>query len=273
MKLPDLARIGRRLVPTRQASDDQAFLGWGRSSALAHRGDRAGHPPGNHLAAFQSAIDAGIDHIESDVHRTADDRLVLFHDDRLDAETTGSGALADHTWAELSTVRYRHRGEPTDHGLVLLEDALGLWPDIRWNLDAKDGAAVEPLVELVADTGSDHRVLLTAFDVGTLRRLRRLAAPPTCTGLARIEIAAIRAASLLGLSVPPIGDAAQVPESHRGVTVVDRRFVDTCHEAGIAVHVWTINDRQTMDRLLDLGVDGIISDDPRLLRATLDGRT
>lgn len=267
-----LNAVAERLSPARRASAPESFLDWGRASALAHRGDRANHPPGNNLAAFQSAIDAGIDHIESDVHRTADGELVLFHDDSLDAETTGRGPIAEHTWSELHTVRYLADGRTTDHGLVRLEDALGLWPDLRWNLDAKDGAAVDPLVDLIKRTGSGHRVLLTAFELGTIRRVRRSAPPETCTGLAKVEIVAVRAASLVGVPIPHLGDAAQVPAEHRGVTVVDERFVATCHRADIAVHVWTVNEAAEMHRLLDLGVDAVITDDPTTLVSVLDER-
>ncbi len=261
-----------RVAPVRHASEDEAFLTHGETMGLAHRGDRAGYPPGNSAEAFQSAIDLGFDHLESDVHVTSDGELVLFHDDDLGAETTGAGPIGQHRWADLDRVRYVVDGEPTERKLIRLSDALHLWPHARWNLDAKDGAAVEPLIDLVTRSGSSQRVLLTAFDLGTLRRIRRAAPPETCTGLAKVEIAALRAASLVGAPVRHVGDAAQVPLDHRGLTIVDRRFVTTCRSAGIAVHVWTINDADTMHDLFDLGVDAVITDEVGKLRAVLDQR-
>lgn len=257
----------------RTASDRSAgFVGAGRANAFAHRGDRAGFPPGNRASAFERAVEVGFDHIETDAHVTRDGRIVLFHDDRLDGETTGTGEVHDHDWSTLSELRYRAGDNVCDEGLMLLEDALERWPSVYWNIDAKTSATVEPLVDIVRRLGVADRVLLTSFVYRDARRLRKRAGPGVATGLSRTELAGVRLASWVGAPIPRLGDAAQVPTEHRGVTIVDERFVETCHDAGIAVHVWTIDSPDEMHRLLDLGVDGIISDHPRRLRSVLEDR-
>lgn len=264
-----LARLG----PGRTADGSSTFLEGDEVTGFAHRGDRARQPPGNHRSAFDAALEAGIGHIESDVHLTIDGELVLFHDDMLDEHTTGSGPIAARTWPELQRLRYRVGDDALDDGLVRLGDALERWPGIRWNIDAKHAEAVEPLLTLIAGTGSAHRLLVTSFSWRTIRRVRELAPPSLSTGVSGPEVALIKAASACGLPAPTFGDAVQVPVEHRGVTIVDERFLRTCRDAGMAVHVWTINERTEMRRLLELGVDGIMSDDPALLRSTIDAHT
>lgn len=261
------------LTGGRASSAGSRFADRGRVIGLAHRGDRRNHPPGNTWSAFAAALDAGVEHIESDVHLSADGRLVLFHDDRLDDETTGSGPVSELAWSELRSVRYRLGDSVVDEGLVALGDAIERWPDAKWNLDAKDRSVVRPLFELLADLDCADRLLVTSFDVGTLREIRRLAPPELATGVAAAEVGAIKALSVAGLTPPTLGDAVQVPVEHRGITVVDRGFVDACHRAGMDVHVWTINDVDTMEHLLDLGVDGIVTDDPKSLRSVFDARS
>jgi glycerophosphoryl diester phosphodiesterase len=248
------------------------FLTEGRVHAFAHRGDSAEHPPGNRWSAFASAVEVGFDHLESDAHLTSDDEVVLFHDDRLDDETTASGPLADRSWDDLRDVRYVADGTLVNEGPMRLADALEQWPEVCWNLDAKHDRVVEPLVETVQRAGAAGRVLLTAFSWRRLRRLRQLAGEGVATGHSRLELFLLRALAWLRVPLPRLGDAVQLPERWKGVTVVDQRFVDACHRAGIAVHVWTINDADDMERLFDLGVDAVMTDRPRVLRDVLQRR-
>jgi glycerophosphoryl diester phosphodiesterase len=247
------------------------FLTEGRVHAFAHRGDSAEHPPGNRWSAFASAVDVGFDHIESDAHLTSDGEVVLFHDDRLDDETTAAGELADATWQELRDVRYTADGEVGDEGPMRLADALEQWPDAFWNLDAKHDRVVGPLVETVVRAGATDRVLLTAFSWRRLCRLRRLG-EGLATGHSATELFVLRVLAWMRIPLPRVGDAVQLPECWKGLTVVDERFVDACHRAGIAVHVWTINEPDDMDRMFDLGVDAVMTDQPRVLRDVLKRR-
>ncbi len=240
--------------------------------ALAHRGDRRRHPPGNTWTALASAVDLGVHVVETDVQTSADGVVVLFHDDRLDDATTGSGAVGDHDWADLRRLRYRHDGRELDDGLVPFADVLDRWPDLRLNVDVKTDAAVEPVVELVHDRGALDRVCLTAFDRSRIGRIRRLAGDGACTGLARWEIVAVRVAAWTRLPVPTPGHVVQVPRRRGPIPVVDRTFLRAAHGRGLHVHVWTVDDPAEMRRLLDLGVDGLITNDPATLLDVIRSR-
>jgi glycerophosphoryl diester phosphodiesterase len=241
------------------------FLDWPQPIPVAHRGGAAEHPE-NTMAAFAAAVELGYRYVETDVHATADGVLLAFHDHSLDrvTEMTGDvGALP------FSTVRAARVG---DEPIPLLEDVLGTWPDLRVHIDAKHQAAVAPLVAAVDRTGAHDRVCLGAFSDRRVAALRRLGGGRICTWMGRLEILALRGASL-GLPTPrsPAG-CIQVPVRQGRLPLVDRRFVAAAHRRGVAVHVWTINDRATMERLLDLGVDGILSDRPSLLKEVFVAR-
>ena len=247
------------------------YLTVGRTDVLAHRGASADRPPGNTMPAFVRALELGVDHIETDVQASADGRVVVFHDDRLDGTTTGSGRIADHPWSHLQSLRYRVDGAPTDDGLILLEDALARFADAAFNIDVKTDATVEPVVDVLRRHDARARVCVAAFGWRRLRRLRRLLGDGWCTAYSRPEIAATRALSWLRLPVIRFGDAVQVPRAQHDVTVVDRRFVDACHRRHVAVYVWTVNDPAEVARLHRIGVDAVITDDPTTVLPVLDG--
>lgn len=239
---------------------------------FAHRG--AHFEPGiteNSTAAFARAVELGFDHVETDVHATADGVLVAFHDDVLDRTTDGTGRIIDLPW---STVKQARLNEG-DGGVPLLEDLLGAWPDLKVNIDSKADTAVEPLVEVIKRTNAWDRVCLAAFSDRRLDRLRALTDHRCCSSMGPKEVARLRAASV---HVPAVGrkefaaQCAQVPTHQGPVPIVDRRFVDAAHARGIQVHVWTIDDRAEMIRLLDLGVDGIMTDRPDVLLDVLAHR-
>lgn len=238
------------------------YLVRGHPETLAHRGASGAHPPGNSIPAFAAALEAGIDHIETDVQVTADGVVVLFHDERLDEATTATGTIGGHTWERLRDVRLVADGETTSDGLVRLDEILDQFPDAFFNIDVKTDAAVDPTVEILRERDARQRVCVAAFSWRRLRRLRKSLGPSWCSATSKLEIAVLRILAWLRLPVPRLGDAVQLPTTHRGIALVDRRFVDACHRAGMVVHVWTINDRKEADRLRGLGVDGIISDRP-----------
>lgn len=245
------------------------YLRSGAPLALAHRGDTKSHPPGNTWAAFESAVELGFRYLETDVQATKDGVLVLFHDDRLEGVTTGRGAVGDHRWTELADVRYRAGGRVTDQGLVPLEELLARWPEVRLNLDAKTEPTVAPLVQIVERFEALDRVCLASFDRASIERMRRQAGPDVCTILSRREVAILRGASFLPMGARVEGRAAQIPVRYRHIPLVDARLVRAAHDAGIDVHVWTVDDPTEMHRLLDLGVDGLISNDPAALKRAL----
>lgn len=240
------------------------YLTAGLTSVLAHRGASAAHPPGNTWRAFEAAVAFGVDHLETDVRATADDQLVLFHDDRLDELTTATGAVRDHEWRDLESVRYLVNGEPSEHGLVRFDDFLRRFGDVFLNIDAKTDEVVAPLVSLLRAEADPERVCIAAFGLRRIRELRAQLGRQWCSALSRPEIAALFIAGRIPLPFPIGGDVAQIPVEFRGVRVADARTLSAAHVRGIAVHVWTVNDDDRMEELLRAGFDGVITDRPDL---------
>lgn len=234
--------------------------------AFAHRGG-AGDWPENTMPAFEHAVSIGYTYVETDVHVTADGVLVAFHDDHLDRVTDRTGAIAELPYRDVAAARVDGT-EP----IPLLEDILGSWPELRVNIDPKHDGSVDALVEVVQRTGSIDRVCIGSFSDRRLARLRVALGPRLCTALGPRGTARLRGASWRLPAGRLAAGCAQVPRSMKGVTIVDRAFVAEAHERGLQVHVWTIDDPTEMDELLDLGVDGIMTDRPQALREVLEAR-
>lgn len=235
------------------------FLDWDGPIPVAHRGG-ADEQPENTMTAFAAAVDLGYRYVETDVHVTADGELLAFHDHTLDRVTDMVGDVATLSAAQVAVARVGT--EP----IARFEDLLGAWPHLRIHVDSKHLAAAAPLVAAVDRTASHDRVCIGAFSDRTVLALRRLTRGRICTWMGRAEIMALRLASF-GVPVPrsPAG-CTQVPVRQGRFPLVDRRFVATARRRGVGVHVWTVNDRPTMEWLLDLGVDAILSDRPTLLK-------
>ncbi|MCU0273291.1 MAG: glycerophosphodiester phosphodiesterase [Acidimicrobiales bacterium] len=250
----------------RPAAGRFPFLDHPAPLAFAHRGG-AGDWPENTWPAFRNAVELGYRYLETDVHVTADGVLVAFHDERLDRVTDRTGAIAERSWAEIAEARVDGR-EP----VVLLEELLTAFPTHRFNLDPKADAVVEPLARLLVTLGALDRVCLGSFSDRRLARLRELLGPVLCTSAGPRGTTRMRAASYGAPVRPDDAGCLQVPVRARGVRLVDRRFVDAAHARGMQVHVWTVDDPAEMHELLDLGVDGIMTDRPAVLRAVLTER-
>ncbi|HJR25002.1 MAG TPA: glycerophosphodiester phosphodiesterase [Acidimicrobiales bacterium] len=240
------------------------FLDWPGPLPFAHRGG-ASEAPENTMPAFAHAVGLGYRYLETDVHVTSDGLLVAFHDDRLDRVTDGAGRIADLPWATVQKALVDGR-EP----IPLLEDLLGAWPDVRINIDPKHDAAIEPLAEVLLRTGAVDRVCVGAFSDRRIGRVRSLVGPDLCVSMGPRQVAALVATSR-GL---PAGSrltapCAQVPPRQGRVPLVTRRLVDAAHARGIQVHVWTVDEPVEMARLLDLGVDGVMTDRPQVLKDVL----
>lgn len=231
--------------------------------AFAHRGG-AGDWPENTMPAFENAVALGYRFVETDVHVTADGVLLAFHDDHLDRVTDAVGEIAKLDYATVRRARVDGR-EP----IPLLEDLLGTWPELRINIDPKHDACVDALAAVIRRTGSIDRVCVGAFSDRRLARLRVMLGPELCTALGPRGVARLRGASWRIPTGRLAAGCAQVPASAGGITIVDDRFVRCAHERGIQVHVWTIDEPDEMRRLLDLGVDGIMTDRPALLKEVL----
>jgi len=237
--------------------------------AIAHRGGAAAGDE-NTAAAFEHAVKLGFRYVETDVHATADGVPVVFHDATLVRLTGRQGRVDALTAADLATVRVGGAA-----AIPRLDEILDAWPEIRFNIDVKSDAAVAPAVATITATGARGRVLLASFSDSRLTRIRALAGPEVATSLGRRTVTRLRLASLLpaaGPRLPASAVAAQVPARHGPLTVVDRRFLTLSHRLGLQVHVWTIDDPAEMRRLLDLGVDGIMTDRPEVLRDVYESR-
>ncbi|HET6950431.1 MAG TPA: glycerophosphodiester phosphodiesterase [Acidimicrobiales bacterium] len=244
------------------------FLDWPGPLAFAHQGAHSPSGPGeNTMAAFEAAVAMGYRYLETDVHATADNVVVAFHDDRLDRLTDRTGLIADLPWAEVKAARVRGRDE-----IPRIEDVLTAWPDVRVNLDPKHDRAVAPLADLLERTGALDRVCIGAFSDRRLTRLRDRLDGRVCMSMGPRQVGRLVAASG-GLRVGPFTAACvQVPGRRGPITLVTERFVAAAHARDMQVHVWTVNDADEMRRLLDLGVDGIMTDACGVLKAVLEER-
>lgn len=234
--------------------------------AFAHRGGATAAPE-NTMLAFEDAVSLGYRYVETDVQATSDGVLLAFHDDDLSRTCNVEGRISQMTHREVASCRVDGR-EP----IPLLEDILGTWPDLRVNIDCKSWAALEPLVRVLVEHDALERVCLGSFSDARLGRLRERLGPRACTSMGPREVARLLAASRMPFIGPPPGQAAQVPLSQGRIPVVTRRLVERAQMWGLAVHVWTIDDPDEMHRLLDLGVDGIMTDDTRALREVMQVR-
>jgi glycerophosphoryl diester phosphodiesterase len=242
------------------------FLGLPRPHAFAHRGGPAHLFPENSWRAFEHAVGLGYAYLETDVHATADGVLVAFHDRTLNRVTDVSGRIAQLPYRRVAAARI----DGTDP-IPLLQDLLTAWPDVRFNIDIKDASAVRPLADLLDRTAAWDRVCVTSFSARRLAAARQVMSGRVCMSTSPVGIGAIRfavphqivAARCARLSVR----CTQVP-----IWNATGPYFRRAHAAGLAVHVWTVNDRSTMIRLLDLGADGIMTDETDLLRDVLVAR-
>lgn len=263
--------VGRLLPLCNKISIDKvsvmAFLDAG-PLAFAHRGGAADGDE-NTVAAFERADTLGFRYVETDVHATADGVPVVFHDATLKRVAGRAGRVDRLSWADLRTVRIGGAG-----AVPRLDEILDAWPKIRFNIDVKADAGAEPTVAAVRRAGAADRVLLASFSDARLTRIRALAGPAIATSLGMRTVIRLRLASPLGLPLrmPSSALAAQVPVEHGPVTVVNPRFLALAHRLGLQVHVWTIDDPAEMNRLLDLGVDGIMTDRLEVLRDVFTAR-
>jgi glycerophosphoryl diester phosphodiesterase len=257
----------------------RAFLGTASPIAFAHRGG-AGEAPENTLPAFEAAVALGYRYLETDVHLTSDGVLLAFHDSRLDRLTDHAGNIVDLTFAEVREAdagywfspdgtAYPFRGT----GVVIptLEELLTRWDNVFLNIDAKSDETVAPLVALISRLNAFGRVCIGSFSDRRVARIRSLACGRICSSMGQVATGLAFLASRSGRLPRFHADCLQVPQQW-GVLRIDRRFVESAHRAGLPVHVWTIDDRAEMEALLDLGVDGIMTDHPRVLKEVFVAR-
>jgi glycerophosphoryl diester phosphodiesterase len=251
---------------------DHAFLAGPYPRAFVHRGwhydDLAGME--NSLSAFRRAVSEGYRYLETDVHATADGVVVVHHDAVLDRTTDRSGPIARQPWQVVGAAKIGGR-EP----VCRLEDLLEELPEAFFNIDVKAARAIEPLVATLRRMNAYGRVCVASFSEARLARVRRSAGEGLLTSMGTRAIARLWAAGRLPVLVRGGRGPqriAQVPVRQGGLTVVDRRLIAAARGRGIEVHVWTIDEPAQMHELIDLGVDGIMTDSPGVLREVLRSR-
>ncbi|WP_369138202.1 glycerophosphodiester phosphodiesterase [Modestobacter versicolor] len=246
-----------------------AFLDGPTPVAMAHRGGAIEHLE-NTMPAFEACVALGYGYLETDVRVTVDGQLVVFHDPTLDRVTDRSGRVESLPWREVQGALIGGR-EP----VLRLEDLLGAWPDVRFNLDIKAAGVLAPLVRLVRRLGVEHRICLGSFSDARVAAARRLFGPDVCTSLGPRGVAALRLSSYspraAGLVRIQAG-CAQVPLHLGGRPLVDERFIEAAHARSLQVHVWTVDTEVAAAEMLDLGVDGVMTDRPAMLRDLLVSR-
>lgn len=249
---------------------------------MAHRGG-GGLWPENTMYAFKRAVEMGVDVLEVDIHSTSDGVLVVTHDETLERTTNGTGRVnslslaqlkaldAGYRWSSDGGKTFPYRGQ----GITVptLQEVFEAFPQMRINIDIKQEQppVVSPFCRMIRESGMTSKVMVASFKTEVLEEFRR-----DCAGVATSASAA-DVLAFLALKIEPPGAAArvplpkalQVPEYARGQRVLTREFVEAAHQRHIEVHAWTINDEAAMRRLLDLGVDGIITDYPDRLIALL----
>ena len=241
--------------------------------AMAHRGG-ARHPEllgaENTLHAFRHAASLGYQYLETDVHVTRDRHLVAIHDAALDRLADRSGAVASVLAEELAEVRIAGA-----HAVPSMAELLEELPAARFNIDLKAPGAVGPLADLVHRMQAHDRVCVGSFSAAHLQQFRRLTGGRVATSAAPPEVAAFLALSWPGVRRlvrrRPFA-ALQIPRRRGRVPLVTRSVVRRAHAVGVHVHVWTVDEPAEMEQLLDLGVDGLITDRTDLLKDVLAGR-
>jgi glycerophosphoryl diester phosphodiesterase len=241
---------------------------------IAHRGGSALWPE-NTLRAFQGATTLGVDVLEMDVHTTADDVLVVFHDASLDRTTNGTGAIreqplseiqaldAGYHWTEDAGASYPFRGR--GFRVPTMEEVFQRFPHMRLNLEIKQSSPrlSAPLCQMIRAYGMEQRVLVASFDPSTMRDFRA-ECPEVATSATALEIRIFMWMHKLHLENLYRGapEAFEVPPLLGDLEIVTPQFLRESHGRNIRVYVWTVNEVDQMKRLVDLGVDGILTDRP-----------
>ena len=233
--------------------------------AFAHRGgDRVA--PENTMAAFQDAVGQGYRYLETDVHASKDGVVYAFHDDNLARMVGEDVAISTLTAAEIDRLRVHGA-----HHIPTMAELFETFPEARFNIDAKAWPVVEPLIGLINKTETQERICIGSFSDARIKAVVR-GVGDVCHSVGPLGGARFRFAAWGRLPLSYSAGALQFPVSEYGIPMVTKASIAYAHQRGLQVHVWTINDESTMHMLLDLGVDGLMTDDCALLKRVLQSR-
>ena len=248
---------------------------------IAHQGGD-GLWPGNTLFAYQNAAKLGVDVLEMDIHITKDGKLVLMHDETVDRTTDGTGEIESMTLAELKQLDAGYSWTPDEgktfpfrgQGITMttLEEVFQTFPEKLMTIEIKKSNAsmIKPFCDLIRQYNMQDKVLAASFYDDKMKEFRN-ECPEVATSSAKNETTVFVLSSkafLAGFYSPDFA-SLQVPEESGGITVMTESFVKAAHSRGLAVEVWTINDTEVMQKLINWGVDGIITDRPDLMMELL----
>ena len=245
---------------------DHPFLTAPRAHAFAHRGGSR-EVEENTMPAFAHAAGLGYSHVELDVHATRDGVVVIHHDPDLSRICSDPRKIADLDWSELRRIRTKGGAE-----IPRLEELFESYPQLFINIETKSQQVVAPLCALIQRLGVLERICIGSFDPSRTRAARAALGKDLLWSPAHAQVARLWTRGWgLPLALEDFG-VVQVPVAWNGIEIVTRRFLHAAHSAGVAVQVWTVDEAHEMTRLLDLGVDGLMTDRPTLLREVLMSR-
>ena len=229
------------------------FLGF------VHRGG-AEEATENTLEAFQFSSDMGFTFMETDIQGTKDGEIVVFHDHDLGRMAGINKKIEDLTYKEVKEIELVSGG-----GIPSLNELLSSFPNLRFNIDFKTANTIVKGVEIIKEHNAIKRVCLASFSLSRLKKIRELVGPDCCSSMSQLEVV-YQLLKSINLPSPLVnGFCAQVPTSQWGVPIVTKRFIDYVHKENKFVHVWTINTKSEMEKLIELGVDGLMTDRPSVL--------
>lgn len=248
---------------------------------IAHQGGD-GIWPGETMSAYQNAVDLGVDVLEMDIHITKDGILVLMHDETVDRTTDGSGEIESMTLDEIKKLDAGYNWTPDEgatfpfrgQGITVttLEEVFTAFSDTRMTIEIKktNASMAKPFCELIRKHNMEDKILVASFHDDRLKEFRE-ECPEVATSSAKNEttVFVLLTKPFLGSFYSPKFFSLQVPEESGGITVMTPAFVKAAHERNLAVEPWTINDEETMKKLIAWGVDGIITDRPDILLKVL----
>lgn len=257
------------------------FFNSPRPRMFAHRG-ASGSAPENTLVAFEKAFDAGTDYLEMDVHATKDGQTVVMHDPVLRRTTDGSGPISALTLKELKKLDAGYRFTPDEgetfpyrgQGITVptLREILKRFPGVPFNIEVKDNETgnEHAVVKLLTELGHTEITLLAAEKDSMMDRLRPAAPnfPTNFCGSETLDFIQCAYQDKWDGYVPP-GDALQIPEEYGGMPILTPELLELAHGFNVEVHIWTVNEEDDMRRLLEMGVDGIMTDYPELLSSVV----
>lgn len=240
-----------------------AFLDSPLPLAFAHRGAHLDVPENTQLS-FLAAAKLGYRYIETDVRATADGKVVICHDAHARLLTGLNARISDLTLNELQSAA----AAAESNDIPVLSDVLKAFPELRFNIDVKDKLSATLVPEIVRQAAAHERVCISSFSAARVRHVRSHLTRSVCTGAAVTEFIHFLANPAHYAKVPQPA-VLQLPLSMKGIPVVTRKLIDKAHKVGLPVHVWTLNDLPAIQAAIDLKVDGIMTDEPIMLKDEL----